>query len=70
MDTELVEGVIDSTGAGDAFNAGYLAAILEQHNAASAARFANMLGATCLGHRGALLPMDAWQALREQLIDD
>jgi 2-dehydro-3-deoxygluconokinase len=68
VETEAVSGIVDSTGAGDIFNAGYLAATLSQHNAISAARFANRLGAECLGHRGALLPTEAWRALRDQLI--
>ena len=70
VETEPVAAIVDTTGAGDAFNAGYLAALLRQHNTNSAARFANILGAACLAHAGALLPEDTWHSLREALIED
>ena len=70
VETEPVAAIVDTTGAGDAFNAGYLAALLRQHNTNSAARFANTLGAACLAHPGALLPEDTWHSLREALIED
>jgi 2-dehydro-3-deoxygluconokinase len=59
--TELVTAVpevevVDSTGAGDAFDAGYLHARLLGRDPAAAARTGNELAAVVLGHRGAIAP--------------
>ncbi|WP_167855962.1 sugar kinase [Natronospirillum operosum] len=48
--------VVDSTGAGDAFNGGYLAARLHGQNPTQAARHACALAGAVVGHSGALLP--------------
>jgi 2-dehydro-3-deoxygluconokinase len=48
--------VLDSSGAGDAFNAGYLAARLEGYDAAEAALRAQRLAAWTLARRGAIQP--------------
>lgn len=51
--------VVDSTGAGDAFNAGYLAMRLRDAPAAEAARFAHDLAAVVVRHPGAIVPREA-----------
>ena len=48
----------DTTGAGDAFNAGYLACRLQGHNMASSLAAAQALAARVVQHRGAILPAD------------
>ncbi|MEE2688142.1 MAG: sugar kinase [Pseudomonadota bacterium] len=50
---------IDTTGAGDAFNAGYLAARLMGDDPATAANKANLLAGKSVMHRGAVIPLTA-----------
>ncbi|AEB11400.1 carbohydrate kinase family protein [Marinithermus hydrothermalis] len=53
-----VEGVVDSTGAGDAYTAAFAHAILEGHDLLTAARMANIAGAlvtTAVGAQGRLI---------------
>lgn len=54
-----VERMVDSTAAGDSFNAGYLAARLTGQEPKEAAALGNRLAAVVIQHRGAIIPKDA-----------
>jgi len=53
-----VDAVIDTTGAGDAFNAGFIAARRAGQNLTQAAQAANRVAAIVIQHRGAILPRE------------
>ncbi|MEP0522217.1 MAG: sugar kinase [Hyphomicrobiales bacterium] len=55
---------VDTTGAGDSFNAGYLAARCSGETMANACRFAHNLSASVITHHGALIPESAVVALK------
>ena len=58
---------VDTTAAGDAFNAGYLAARLLDTAPERAARAGAAIAGAVIGHRGAIIPRDATPTLRELL---
>ena len=49
--------VIDTTAAGDSFNAAYLGAIIDGQSEQTAMRVGHDLAAQVIGHRGAIIPM-------------
>jgi len=53
---ERVDTIIDTTAAGDSFNAGYLASMINGHTQAEAIRSGAALSAKVIGARGALVP--------------
>lgn len=57
---------VDTTGAGDSFNGGFLAALAEGASPADAARLGHAVSLRVIMHRGALLPMQALLDLRAQ----
>jgi 2-dehydro-3-deoxygluconokinase len=59
-----VDTVIDTTGAGDAFNAGFLAARRAGQNLTQAAQTANRVAAIVIQHRGAIMPRERNVELR------
>jgi 2-dehydro-3-deoxygluconokinase len=61
---EPVEVVVDSTAAGDSFNAGYLAARLLGADPPRAARLGNRLAARVIGYPGAIIPDSAMADIR------
>ena len=61
--------VVDTTGAGDAFNAAYLAARLKGLDPEHAARRGCALGARVVAHRGAIIPCPAMADLIEEFDD-
>lgn len=52
---ESVEGVVDTTGAGDSFNGGYIAARMANNTPSNAAKFAHKVAGRVICTRGALL---------------
>jgi 2-dehydro-3-deoxygluconokinase len=54
--------VLDTTGAGDAFNGGYLAARLDGRPIEAAVRAARALAAVVIAHPGAIVPREAMPA--------
>jgi 2-dehydro-3-deoxygluconokinase len=51
--------VVDTTAAGDSFNAAYLAARVDGRTAVEAARAGHLLAGTVVGFPGAIIPMEA-----------
>ena len=63
--TERVDRVIDTTAAGDAFAAAYLACRLAGTSAVDAARFGNRVAARVIQYPGALIPLEHMRDLAE-----
>jgi 2-dehydro-3-deoxygluconokinase len=57
--------VTDTTAAGDAFNAGFLAAWLRDHTPEDCCRAANALAGVVIQHRGAIIPASATPSFAE-----
>ncbi|MCL4151845.1 UNVERIFIED_CONTAM: hypothetical protein GTU68_016820 [Idotea baltica] len=52
--------VVDTTAAGDSFNAGYLSAVLSGKDAASALKAGHECALRVIAHRGAIIPKHEW----------
>jgi len=62
-----IKAPLDTSGAGDSFNAAYLAARIRGCDPVSSVKFAAQLAAQTIMHRGALLPEASWPALQQLL---
>ncbi|MBG1230754.1 sugar kinase [Aestuariivirga litoralis] len=60
----LVERLVDTTGAGDSFNAGYLVARTRNLPPAEACRYAHQVAGKVISHRGALAPTPLFADMR------
>ena len=59
--------VVDTTAAGDAFNAGFLAGWSMGHDMASSCRIGNALAGVVIRHPGAIVPAEATPTMSELL---
>jgi 2-dehydro-3-deoxygluconokinase len=50
--------VVDTTSAGDSFNAAYIAARLQGHCVSDAAKAGHRLASVVIQHRGAIIPVE------------
>lgn len=62
-----VSRVVDTTAAGDAFNAGFIAAWLSGQGVAESCRFGNRVAGAVIQHPGAIIPRAATPALSDFL---
>jgi 2-dehydro-3-deoxygluconokinase len=60
---EPVQDIVDTTGAGDSFNAGYLAARMSKHKPPEAAKLGHRVAGRVIRERGALLAMASFSDL-------
>ena len=58
-----VDHIVDTTGAGDSFNAGYLVARMANKQPLEAARLAHQIAGRVIGSRGALVDMSSFADL-------
>ncbi|WP_439133304.1 sugar kinase [Pseudomaricurvus sp.] len=61
-------GVVDTTGAGDGFNGGYLAARFSGFELPEAVKVGMQVSAEVVCHQGAILPLAEWSRLKAQLL--
>jgi 2-dehydro-3-deoxygluconokinase len=61
IDIEAVKNVIDTTSAGDSFNAGYLSARLSGCDASDSVKFAANVAGCVIQHKGAIISSDAFR---------
>lgn len=64
---DRVADVVDTSGAGDSFNAGYLACRLRNIPPVQASKFAATVSAMVIRSAGAIPPLEAWLPLRRTL---
>jgi len=64
----FVNAVMDTTAAGDSFNAGYLAARLSGQHIDESARFAHKLAATVIQHQGAIIPSSSTTSFTQEIL--
>jgi 2-dehydro-3-deoxygluconokinase len=62
-----VEKVVDTTGAGDSFNGGYIAARIRGNSLLRSAQFASGVASQVVAQRGGIMPHEKWLPLRQQL---
>ena len=65
--TPQIASIRDTTGAGDSFNSGYLAARLMGMAPLASCQFGQRVAGEVIGHCGALAPVDALMAVRESM---
>ncbi|MFZ4831835.1 sugar kinase [Rouxiella sp. Mn2063] len=63
--TQPVANVVDTTSAGDAFNAGFLAGFLSGHGGEQAAKMGHQLAGVVIQHKGAIVPREATQTVTD-----
>jgi 2-dehydro-3-deoxygluconokinase len=63
----IVANVVDTTAAGDAFNAGFLAGWLMSRSPGECCRIGNALAGKVIQHRGAIIPASSTPSWEELL---
>ncbi|MFT6924886.1 MAG: 2-dehydro-3-deoxygluconokinase [Psychromonas sp.] len=63
ISTQAVKNVIDTTSAGDAFNAGFLAGYLTRKNSIESAQQGHQLAGIVIQHKGAIIPNSATESI-------